>query len=539
MMSNSRLCTFYCYVSKGGGSGSKREAGEEAGAGNGPEEAAVAEKPKVRRSQIACSAQQLQDLKTRADRDGSCFLYRVMDDADMRLISLLQEPASIANAHALICPCPYAKIALNDLSAEALSRYVFTTRSPAYAVYDALTRFRDEKVRCPVIVKIDIQKFPYSGKIADFSEGSKGDVKKFKTRNYVVLEGFIPADAIVGFLQIKSEKKEDWLKSTHQDGKDLAFSKWKTSSVSADTESELLQPCSDKEGELLRGLASALKQWEAGKKQDKEREFRKQLPAECMERMAIGRATQKDQRIVRWWKSNLPMLTVAVACKERNEYLLDSKLPHIISFPLPDKSALDTDLFLDIMITLTDAILWHYKGVSSTTEGFVFIHCTYGVSRSVALAVVALMRLKGISFQQAKEQVHENLKKSRGSQRGAAINQALQNQIEENQELLKTAKPPTKDEHKSFEDIIERLKKLKNQLKNASTGNVGDGAGGSGRGGGGHGKDVKRPLSATMSESLRDSDQQQACVCATHARTHTHAPTCVCVCVCVCMCVCV
>ena len=128
----------------------------------------------------------------------------------MQLISshhALEGAPHNALSHDIICQCPYSRHPMEEHEDE-LTRYIFTTRSPAFAIYHAFAAFQKSKeTRFPLLVKIDIQKLPSETKIADFSEGAKEGAKKFERQcekhRVVVVRDRIPTHAVVGFLRIK------------------------------------------------------------------------------------------------------------------------------------------------------------------------------------------------------------------------------------------------------------------------------------------------------------------------------------------------
>jgi hypothetical protein len=233
--------------------------------------------------------------------------------------------------------------------------------------------------------------------------------------------------------------------------------------------------------------------------------------------MAVGRFNLMDHRILKSWKSDVAMLIIAVGSPHL-EYLIQ---PDVISFPLTDNSALDKKFFRSIMIGLTDAILWHHN---SHQEGVIFIH-SQDLNRSAALAVVALMRLKGLGSENARENVDNYLKNSYGHKSISKINTDLRNQIIKDEEYFKNAKDVQCSKSGQFDHIINHLKTLKTQLINhlkapttqlKSTGASGSGAGGAS----GLGKRQQETQDGKENKSQKTDDRSPAPA----AKTHDHAP---------------
>jgi len=457
----------------------------------------------------SCSKDQLQALQKRCASSDDHYLYRVMDDGDMQLESChraLQD--ANAFAHDIICECPYSDFAMEKCLLEGKStKYIFTTRSPAYAIYDALALVEDDHVRCPLIVQIDIQKLPHETKIADFSLGSKAQKRKWEKYQLVVVKDCIPAHAVVGCFQIKSKEKDTMSQVLQQrvNGKIQSFQLWKQSHTDQQALG-LMESCQ---------ASQAVLQWESMGKGN-ERPFAK-LPTQFIEKMAVGRSNLMDHRILKSWKSDVAMLIIAVGSSHL-EYLIQ---PDVISFPLPDNSALDEKFFRRIMIGLTDAILWHHN---FHQEGVIFIH-SKDLNRSAALAVVALMRLKGLGFENARENVDNYLKNSYGPESISKINTDLRNQIIKDEEHFKNAKDIQCSKSGQFDHIINYLKTLKtqyiNHLKAPTTQLKSTGASGSGAGGAsGLGKRQQETQDGKENKSQKTDDRSPAPA----AKTHDHAP---------------
>jgi hypothetical protein len=163
----------------------------------------------------SCSKDQLQALQKRCASSDDHYLYRVMDDEDMQLESCYRALQDAnAFAHDIICECPYSDFAMEKFLDGKSTKYILTTRSPAYAIYDALALVEHDRVRCPLLVQIDIQKLPNETKIADFSLGLKAGLSEIKFERkwgkyqFVVVKDCIPARAVVGCFQIKSKEKD-------------------------------------------------------------------------------------------------------------------------------------------------------------------------------------------------------------------------------------------------------------------------------------------------------------------------------------------
>ncbi len=190
------------------------------------------------------------------------------------------------------------------------TKYIFTTRSLAYAIYDALAFVEDDQVRCPLIVHIDIQKLPNETKIADFSLGSKAGLskiefeRKWEKYQFVVVKDCIPARAVVGCFQIKSKEKDTMSQVLQQrvNDKIQSFQLWKQSQSHTDQQAlGLMESCQ---------ASRAVLQWESMGKAN-ERPFAK-LPTQFIEKMVVGRSNLMDHRILKSWKSDVAMLIIAV-----------------------------------------------------------------------------------------------------------------------------------------------------------------------------------------------------------------------------------
>jgi hypothetical protein len=99
-------------------------------------------------------------------------------------------------------------------------------------------------------------------------------------------------------------------------------------------------------------------------------------------------------------------------------------------------------------------------------NGFIFIHSTKRGNRSAALAILALMRLAGKDFTQAKADVDKILKKSSGKICHSKINIDLKDQIKNHEKEFKE-KEIRCSKTQRLADIVRHLKTIKLQMKEA------------------------------------------------------------------------